>query len=70
MTKDLKGLKFRIKKNWYNAGDTGTCLGNPINIDGILWVPVLFDGSEDPDFHKSSGLEVQFKLWKPLLEIK
>jgi len=27
--------------------------------DGMKWTPVLWDGEEDPDWHKTAGLDFE-----------
>lgn len=49
--------KVRIKDGWCEAGKTGVQIGFPVMI-GQLWTPVMWDDEEDPDWHKSAGLEV------------
>jgi hypothetical protein len=40
-----------------DAGKRGTVLGPEVTANGIVWMPLLWDGDEDPDWHKSAGLE-------------
>lgn len=51
--------KLRIKKGWHQEGREGVRLGPDIIPPGhqMPWTPVLWDGEDDPDFHKSVGLE-------------
>lgn len=51
-----KGDHVQIKAKWDNAGRRGIVLGDPVGDDGQLWIPVKWDGEEDPDFHKAAGL--------------
>ena len=48
--------KVRIKKNWGDAGRVGTQLGEPVFVLQ-WWTPLVWDDEEDPDFHKTAGLE-------------
>jgi hypothetical protein len=51
--------RVRVKQGWrnaHNAGREGTRLGFDV-MCGQSWTPVLWDGEEDPDFHKSAGIE-------------
>ena len=50
------GTRIRIKKGWEDFGQVGTCLGIPIFVDQ-LWIPVLWDNEEDPEFFKLAGVE-------------
>lgn len=64
---DHNGRKIRIRKQrlktciinmgWENAGRRGKIIGNNIYTKQ-LWTPVLWDGEEDPDFHKTQGLTI------------
>jgi hypothetical protein len=49
--------RIRIKKGWHDEGKTGVCVGPDADINGQAWTPVLWDGEEDPDFHKAHSLE-------------
>ena len=57
MSKFNAGDKIRIRKGWGDAGGTGVCLGPEIFVEQD-WVPVIWDGDEDPTFSKAAGLEV------------
>lgn len=50
-------IKVIIKDGWEGAGKTGIQLAS-IVFCGQWWVPVLWDGEEDPTFHKLRGLIV------------
>jgi hypothetical protein len=56
------GMWVRIRDGWQNEGKIGVCLGPAMLIipykgsSGQFWTPVLWDGEEDPDWFKSSGL--------------
>lgn len=49
-------IRLRIKDGWGEAGREGIRLGPDI-FCLQNWTPVLWDGEEDPTFHKSDGLE-------------
>jgi len=44
------------------AGKTGQYLGNII-INDMCWAIILWDGDEDPDMHKASGIEINCPNW-------
>ncbi len=46
----------QIKADWYDAKKQGRQVGSAVFV-GQWWVPVLWDGSDDPDFHKAAGLD-------------
>ena len=46
-----------IKQGWWDEGRVGKRLGSDILIRGIMWTPVLWDDEEDPNWHKSRGIE-------------
>jgi hypothetical protein len=46
----------RIKKGWDKAGRVGKTLG-PVLYLRQNWTPVLWEDAEDPDWHKTVGLE-------------
>jgi len=52
-----------IRKGWQREGLVGVSLGPAMYIipfagsSGQYWTPVLWSGHEDPDWHKSAGLE-------------
>ena len=48
----------RIRITWENAGRTGVTIGKSIMLGGVMWTPVTWDGQDDPDWHKTAGLEV------------
>jgi len=54
--------RFKIKAGWDKVGDEGELFGT-VHINQ-LWAIVLFDGEEDPDLYKASGLMVAD--WKEL----
>ena len=55
-------IPCRIREGWAYAGRTGQYFGNMI-VKNIKWAIVLWDGSEDPDFHKAEGIEVTKNKW-------
>lgn len=50
-------VRVAVRFGWEDAGKQGTALGPPV-FAGQAWTPVLWDGDEDPDFHKTAGLLV------------
>lgn len=56
--------KFRIKKGYEAHGKQGDCFGY-IMFDQ-KWAIVKWEGEEDPDLHKLSGLEEQTIIWRAL----
>lgn len=53
----MKDKRVKIKDSWGGAPQAGVALGDAINIYGMMWVPVLWDGEVDPDWHKLAGLD-------------
>lgn len=53
---ETKEERVRIREGWHGAGQEGLRLG-PDVFTQQEWTPVLWDGEEDPDWHKASGLE-------------
>jgi len=64
------GTRIRIPDGCQDAGRCGTVVGNETFV-GQWWCPVLLDGDEDPDFNKSSCLELLGGMepedWRELL---
>jgi len=58
--KPWKNARVRIKCGWSGAGNSGTAVGEPVFIEQ-WWLPILWDGEEDPDFHKLAGIELKPK---------
>jgi hypothetical protein len=58
------GQRCRIRGEWEGAGRTGQTLGRDQHIGGIMWTPVLWTDAEDPDWHKTEGLEFEQTSWK------
>lgn len=50
-------VTVRINKGWENAGRIGKKLGESILIEQ-WWTPVLWEGDEDPDWHKAAALTI------------
>lgn len=56
-------LFVTIRDGWQNAGRVGISLGPAMSIipykgsNGQYWTPVLWIDEEDPNWHKSVGLE-------------
>lgn len=48
---------LKVKDGWENAGRMGIRLASDIFCGGRFWTPILWAGEEDPDLHKSEGLE-------------
>jgi hypothetical protein len=57
-----KTLPCRIADGWDNAGKTGQYFGN-IMVNDIGWAIILWDGEEDPDMYKMSGIEINKPHW-------
>jgi len=55
-------LPCRIAKGWDKAGRTGQYFGNII-VNDTCWAIVLWDGDEDPDMYKTSGIEINKPHW-------
>jgi len=53
---ETKHERVKIKAGWGDAGQEGRRLGPDVFVEQE-WTPVLWDGQEDPDWHKASGLE-------------
>lgn len=53
-----KYTRVKIKQGWEGAGRKGTALGEPV-FAGQEWLPVLWDGEEDPALFKLAGIEVE-----------
>jgi hypothetical protein len=49
-------MRMRIKSGWDCAGRVGKVLGPNIYI-GQAWTPIQWEGSDEPDWHKTAGLE-------------
>lgn len=47
-----------IKSGWFNAGQQFEILGDSINVNGMQWTPVLYNGEEDPDFLKTDAIHL------------
>lgn len=56
-TEWVTGRTVRIKDGWQDAGKRGMILCKPIRV-GQIWIAVLWDGEQDPDWHKARGLEL------------
>jgi len=50
-------VRVRIREGWEDAGRTGVMYHQTAFGLGQPWSMVLLDGDEDPDCHKSSGLQ-------------
>ncbi len=48
--------RVRIKANWEDRGKIGTLILT-ITLAGQRWSAIIWDDEEDPDWHKTSGLE-------------
>lgn len=55
-TGEKNSVRVRIKEGWEDAGQKGTVLGTNLFVEQ-LWTPVKWDDEEDPNFHKTIGLE-------------
>jgi len=48
-----------IKEGWEGAGRVGYTVGPlEVKVCGQKWTPVLWNGEEDPDWHKTAGLRL------------
>lgn len=58
-TKDIqpKIMKAKVKEGWHDAGKICEVIGLPIHVNGMSWMPIVWEDEEDPDWFKSSGLE-------------
>ncbi len=54
--KRLWVIHVKIREGWEGAGKNGVQLRPPVLVGGQSWTPVLWDGEDDPDFHKTDGL--------------
>lgn len=48
--------KGKIADGYHNAGREFQILGFSVNVNDRLWVPVLFDDEQEPDWLKSSAV--------------
>ena len=55
---DIKIVFTRVivKEGFVDAGKEGVAIGGPINVNGLNWQAVLWNGEEDPNFFKAYGL--------------
>lgn len=56
--KPVKNLRGEIETGWYDAGKKFEILGDSIEVNGMRWTPVLYDGHEDPDFLKTHAIKL------------
>jgi hypothetical protein len=56
--------RVRIKDGWESAGREGALITYAISINGTRWTGVQWDDEEDPDWHKTDGLEIATTEWK------
>jgi hypothetical protein len=56
-------MRVQIKSDWFNAGKTGRTLGRKVFIEQ-WWTPVKWDDEDDPDWHKTAGLQPEDKPYK------
>lgn len=54
--------RVRIREGWWLAGRLGLAVAPDVGCRGIAWTPVLWDDEEDPDFHKTAGLEMSDRV--------
>jgi hypothetical protein len=57
--------RCKIKQGFAGVGKEGQYFGNVMV--GQRWAIVLFDGEEDPELFKTSGLLVEEKEFKPII---
>ncbi len=55
MARNWTDKRIVIQEGWYDAGQQGIALGEPVFVLQD-WVPVKMDDEEDPTFHKKAGL--------------
>ena len=54
-------MNVKIQESWEDAGKEGVMLGEDVFVCyGMEWAPVLWEGEEDPVFHKVAGLRFFF----------
>jgi len=53
-----RGVRVRVKPDWAEAHQHGEVLCAAVYVSQ-WWVPVLWDGEEDPDWFKAAGLEIE-----------
>jgi hypothetical protein len=61
MTEDMSftiGQRVRIKEGYDSSGNEGVIIASPVYVDGWMWVGVLWNGEEYPDWFKMPGLEL------------
>lgn len=49
--------RVQIANKWEDAGKQGKIIGASVLMGGLWWTPVEWDDEEDPDWHKTSGLD-------------
>jgi hypothetical protein len=63
--------KVRIKNGYEDAGREGVLLAGPIaDCKDQLWLVVQWDGQDDPDLHKASGIEMAVIQWQSVEPLK
>lgn len=55
--------RCEILSGWNDAGRKGFVIGHVVHVGGIWWVPVVWDGEKDPDWHKMDGLSFEERAW-------
>jgi len=61
----IKGTRIRIKPDWEDGGKLGTIIGDDVFIEQ-WWTPVKMDDEDDPNWHKTAGLEYLKEIWTSL----
>lgn len=51
-------IKAKVKKGWYDAGKIFFILGDSVRVNVMDWTPIVYDGEEDPDWIKTSAVEI------------
>ena len=51
-----------IRDDWQDKGKRGKVLGAAIVLGGMSWTPILWNADEDPDWHKTEGLQEVSKI--------
>lgn len=62
------GSRIRIRSGWDGAGCMGTLLHGPIyDLKKQSWMCIQWDDDEDPELHKTAGLEIAHSSWKAMI---
>lgn len=58
-----KSIPCRIAAHYYGEGRKWQYFGRIAVGDSMEWAIVVWDDEEDPDFHKTQGLEIMREQW-------